>query len=212
MATDGGHGQQHGVTLIELVVVMTIIAVLTAILTPTVINYIEQARNAKAQADTKTIGEAIGRFEQDVGRYPIFTSGGGFPADSSANVVRLEGPGTAPTETSATAWTAASPADSDCTSGCQSGLIADQLLTNAPAYTTTSSLAKPFKWKGPYVDVDTDPWGKKYLVNVINCKSSSSDACFALSAGPDGKVQTAFNISRTSSLAASGDDIIYRIK
>ena len=198
--------------MIEIVVVLGIIAILTAVLTPLVGSYIDQSRIARAQADTKTIGEAIARFEKDVGRYPMFTTGTGLLQDSSANVVRLEGPGTTPSETVVTAWTSPTPTDSDCLASCQSDALQDQLLINAPGYLTTSSLAKPFKWKGPYLDADSDPWGNKYLVNIINAKSGSSDACFVLSAGPNGKVETAFNVSETSSVTASGDDIVYRIK
>jgi len=193
-----------GMTMIEMVVVLGIIAVLAAILTPIVANYIDQSRLARAQSDVRVIGEAISRFESDMGRYPMFTNGSGNLPDSAADVVRLEGPGTTLTDTSGntTNWV----------NGSVSDLLADQLLSNAPAYSQTSSLAKPFKWKGPYINPDSDPWGRKYVVNIANAKSTSPYACFVLSAGPDGIVQTSFSIAENSSVSASGDDIIYRIK
>src|SRR5436853_7711402 len=89
----------RGFTLIEMVITLAIIATLVAILTPVVTNYVDQARIAKAQSDVRTIGEAISRFEKDVGRYPMFSDGTiGLP-DSSANVVRLDGFGALATTT-----------------------------------------------------------------------------------------------------------------
>src|SRR5439155_18709339 len=87
---------QYGFTLVEMAIVLAIIAVLTAILTPLVTNYVSQARVGKAQADVRTIGEAIGHFEKDVGRFPMFTTGTGLLQDSSADVGRLESPGNSP--------------------------------------------------------------------------------------------------------------------
>ncbi len=199
--------------MIEMVTVIAIIAVLAAILTPLVSNYIDQSRVAKAQSDTRTIGESISRFEKDVGRYPMFTVGTGALADSSADVGRLETPGTNPTATD-TLWTQTPTfANTLCASNtCSVEPLANQLLTNSRLYPTTSSMAKPFKWKGPYLDATADPWGNKYLANIINCKSASTNACFVISAGPDGIVQTAFNISETSAVSASGDDVLYRIR
>ncbi|HYR91674.1 MAG TPA: type II secretion system protein GspG [Terriglobia bacterium] len=204
--------QSQGFTLLEIAIVMAIIAVLAGILTPVVMNYVEQARVTAAQADVIAIRDAITRFERDMGRFPMFNTGTGGLPDSSGDRVRLEGPGNAPKETVVSAWTSATPTDSDCTSGCGIGSLVDQLMTNAPAYPTTTNLAKPFKWKGPYISPQADPWGNKYLVNIINAKSGSADACFVLSAGPDGRVDTPFNISETSQAAPTGDDIIARIR
>ena len=196
----------------ELVVVLVIIGILTAVLTPMVSSYVDQARVSRAQTDVKAIGDTISRFERDLGRYPMFSTGTGLLPDSAGNLVRLEGSGNLPGEASTTAWTSPTPTDSDCISGCTFGTLAAQLVTNSPVYPTTSAQARPFNWRGPYLDAGADPWGNAYLVNIINAKSGSADACFVLSAGPDGQVNTAFNISQTTSVAAAGDDIIYRIK
>ena len=86
-----GHLNEEGMTMIEMVVVLGIIAVLAAILTPIVSNYIDQSRLVRAQSDVRVIGEAISRFESDMGRYPMFSSGSGNLPDSAADVVRLGG-------------------------------------------------------------------------------------------------------------------------
>jgi prepilin-type N-terminal cleavage/methylation domain-containing protein len=207
----------RGFTMIEMAIVLAIVGILAAILTPIVTNYVDQSRVTKAQSDVRTIGEAIGRFERDVGRYPMWTSatGGNAPLqDTTANVVTLRGVGNLPSEPATTAWTSATPSDTDCSGGCTFDTIQNQLLTNNPSYTTNASLSKPFKWKGPYMDLSSnpDPWGNTYLVNIIHCKSTSNYACFVLDAGPNGQVETAFDISRNTTVTAGGDDVIYRIK
>jgi prepilin-type N-terminal cleavage/methylation domain-containing protein len=201
----------RGMTLVEMIVVLAIIAVLVAVLTPVVTNYVAEARLARAHSDLRAIADAISRFERDLGRYPMFSASSALLQDSTANVVRLTGPGNLPTDPSNTPWVS-NTTDADCAVACSGGLLEGQLLTNSPGYVTTSLLSKPFKWKGPYIDPESDPWGNAYLVNIINAKSTSADACFVLSAGPNGIVETAFNLPKTSSLAAAGDDLIYRIK
>src|SRR5207237_1280138 len=106
-------------------------------------------------------------------------------------------------------------ADGDCpVSGtCRVADLNEVLLQNSSiGYPTTSSTAKPFKWKGPYLEVGADPWGNPYKVNIINCKSGSTDACFVISAGSNNKIETSFNTPKKSTVTPSGDDIVYRIK
>src|SRR5947208_3663493 len=152
-------GSPRGFTMMEMVIVLAIIAILAAVLTPIVVGYVDQSRVAKAQSDVRTIGEAISRFERDVGRYPMWSTANSLLQDTSANVVTLRSPGVLPTEASTTAWTSATPTDTDCAGSCVFDTLEHQLLTNTPAYTTNASLAKPFKWKGPYMDPGSNVTG-----------------------------------------------------
>src|SRR5260370_12454175 len=108
----------RGFTMIEMVIVLAIIGLLAAVITQMVTNYVDQSSVAKAQSDVRTVGEAISRFERDVGRYPMWSTANALLQDTTANVVTLRSPGTLPTETSTTAWTSATPADSDCAASC----------------------------------------------------------------------------------------------
>jgi prepilin-type N-terminal cleavage/methylation domain-containing protein len=203
-----------GFTLIEIVITMIIVLVMALIFVPLLVSYVVDARIAKARADVRAIGEAILRFERDTGRFPMFSSGSGFLPDSSANVVRMEGAGLTPYTNPASDWTrTAGFTDSDCAASCTFHTMG-VLLSNDIGYPVTSSLGKPFKWKGPYIAVTEDPWGYKYLVNIINAKSSSTGAVIVVSAGPDGTLQTNFNPLRTTTNVgpATSDDITYRIR
>lgn len=203
-----------GFTLIEMAIVILIIAVLVATLTPIAANYVEQARVSRAQADVAVIGDAISRYEKDTGRYPMFpASASPLFQDSNATVVRLEGPGTAPTESAPTMWTKTTGlSNADCVSSCTYSLLSSYLLLNTANVGISSNQGKPFTWRGPYLDVQADPWGRKYLVNIIHTKSSSSYACFVLSAGPNGQVDTSFDITEGTSVTPLVDDIIFRVR
>src|SRR6266699_4212953 len=71
--------KSKGFTLIELAMVLAIIAVLAAVLTPMVTGYLDQARVARAQADTRTAGDAIKLYQRDTGRWPVYASSTDYP-------------------------------------------------------------------------------------------------------------------------------------
>src|SRR5712672_831796 len=76
--------KSKGFTLIELAVVLAIIAVLAAILTPIVTGYLDQARLARAQADTRTIADAVKLYQRDTGRWPVYFTAGDFSTNTAA--------------------------------------------------------------------------------------------------------------------------------
>src|SRR5687767_2696335 len=98
-----------GFTLIELATVLAIIAVLAAILTPTVTNYVDQARATRALGDTKTLADAVRLYQRDVGEFPIYDSIAEVAADAvGGDGLLLAGPAGGATPTDAVgggAWT-----------------------------------------------------------------------------------------------------------
>jgi len=62
---------KKGFTLVELIVVIAIIAVLTAVVSPTAYNAIEKAKVARATLDMKTIKTAAMSFNGDTGTWPL---------------------------------------------------------------------------------------------------------------------------------------------
>ena len=64
-----------GLTLIEMIVVLAIIALVAALIVPSVINRPDQARVTVARADMKSIGAALKMYRLDNGQYPTTEQG-----------------------------------------------------------------------------------------------------------------------------------------
>jgi prepilin-type N-terminal cleavage/methylation domain-containing protein len=75
-------GNQRGFTLIELMIVVAIIGILTAIAFPLYANIQSRARVAKAQADARTLASAVVVYSAHTGQLPA-----GLADLSSATVV-----------------------------------------------------------------------------------------------------------------------------
>jgi general secretion pathway protein G len=67
--------RQQGFTLVELLLVLTILAILAGIVLPKLSGRTEQARVTAAKADIATFATALGAFEVDNGFYPKGKSG-----------------------------------------------------------------------------------------------------------------------------------------
>jgi prepilin-type N-terminal cleavage/methylation domain-containing protein len=192
---------QKGFTLIEVIVAIAVVAILAGVITPSVIKHIEDSRRARALSDCEVIGTAIASFYKDLGKFPNLTL-------TPATDVILVGSGAIPTATAngTTLWA------SDPTSAANADLFTYHLTQNKPknVATTVYPSVGEFIWRGPYQGTfPADPWGNRYAAN-LGAATNSTYSVVVLSAGPDGIVQTAFNLANTAS--ATGDDIIYRLK
>jgi general secretion pathway protein G len=66
---------QRGFTLLELLVTLTILALLATIVTPQVLKYIQSSRVQTARLQVQSISAALDLFQVDVGRYPSAQEG-----------------------------------------------------------------------------------------------------------------------------------------
>jgi len=64
------HQKKRGFTLIELVVVISILAILSGVLVPRVKDHMKAAKDAKRLSDIKTIRNAVEQYYMDKGEYP----------------------------------------------------------------------------------------------------------------------------------------------
>ena len=188
---------KRGFTLIEMVVILAVIGILAAVLTPMLTSYISDAKQRRAESDVRTIGAAICAFNKDLRKWPIYETK---DAATPVNVLYSGDPDAAEAaDAAAKGFDTSSNADT----------LENQLITNAPDYSTSGKR----KWRGPYLEsIDADPWGHRYYVSVIGLQPGNSDnAAFVLSAGPDGTIDTDAE-QTVSGFSAEDDDIVYRIK
>lgn len=204
-----GHGA--GFTLIELTVVLAVIVALALILTPSIANFINDARIARGRVDCSTVTSALVQFYNDNGFFPQWTlAQNGGPGTSASKVELLVSPGRIP-EAQASTWTTTAKTD----------LLSNQLMSNAPGYALKTA-GSPFGWNGPYLssEIGADPWNNRYMINVGSLDPAAGvqgqggvgkDAVWVISAGPNGTVETIY--SQPATLAVrGGDDIAIRLQ
>jgi prepilin-type N-terminal cleavage/methylation domain-containing protein len=196
---------KKGFTLIEVIVILAVIAVLAAVLTPMITSYLRDAKLRRAESDTKMIAAAVQACAKDLADWPIWKDGRKRKATDAVFYALYSKDGDKP----ATGSGVSIPSTMDT--------IENQLVDNKPsgsssrAYPTTGTR----KWMGPYLEkVSEDPWGNKYYVDVRGlwpANVSGMMPVFVVSAGPNKKLETKF-AQRGPSITIGGDDIVHRIK
>ena len=216
--------QQKGFTLIEVIVVIAVVAILAAILTPQIVKSIGDSKISRAKNDLVVIGAAIGDFYKDTGKYPFYSAAGAAPniymLYSAAGVPPGSSGGSSGYWRSDVGWGAGNKDTLD-----------DQLNYNVPGYSSTGGSA----WRGPYLpQITADPWENHYSVNIaylptpnVNPEDGPGNfACWALSAGPNGIWETSVDQGNVSGQAGAaqyppqlndlnipgGDDIGMKLK
>ena len=71
----GRHGRAGGFTLIEIMVVVVIIGLLAAVIVPTVVSKVDEARVAKTKQDIQSLETALTMFRLDNSKYPTTEQG-----------------------------------------------------------------------------------------------------------------------------------------
>lgn len=186
---------QRGLSLVEVTIMVSVFSVLTAVLSPSIGDYVEDARRVKAKQDVQVLASTFSRFSFDVMRDGSLEGGW-------ASLGLLVGPGGAPAagEGGDPAWTAA-------VDGRRVGLLEDHLIVNTPGYPTRDSGPRFVAggWRGAYLSgLTSDPWGYRYAINVGSFADGRADTV-VLSPGPNGVVETAFS---ADGVRPGGDDIV----
>lgn len=205
--------ESGGFTLIEVLVALALVAALTAALVPVVTSFVDDSQLQRARKDVRSIGDVMTAFQRTFGDFPIFRSGTDRTLDDASTFDILFGPGTLPELGASVDGTKWEPVDDgtldDSETGDDADELSDQLIDNAPGYPTTGK----FRWEGPYLeDLQEDPWGRAYLVNAENLRPAQGEAGYVISAGPNGTLETDFEIARTGTVSPGGDDVLFRVR
>jgi general secretion pathway protein G len=195
--------KSKGFTLIELAVVLAIIAVLAAVLTPMVTGYLDQARVARAQADTRTAADAIKLYQRDTGRWPVYASSGDYPNTIGGGKALIGGS------------TGTNPGNGTATWNASSVIAASSLEVYINGNLTSMNSSNTFPkaaFRGPYVgSLDSDPWGNRYILTASDLAGSTNHA-YMISAGPNGVLDTTMDQTATGQFTVGLDDVVAVIK
>ena len=204
--------RRRWLTLVEMTIILSVIAILTAVLVPTVMSHITQSRILRARQDVRTLSDAITRFYQDTGFVPKTTDSiGGVAGSNEVDLLVSAGRAPALPDNSAEmrVWAEG-----------KTDFLGNHLVNNVPGYTLKAGMDL-LGWSGPYLASapTADPWGNRYMVNVVHLNLSPGvvdggeikRAVFVVSAGPDGIVETPFDQPVTD-VSIEGDDIVHRMQ
>jgi prepilin-type N-terminal cleavage/methylation domain-containing protein len=205
--------RNSGFTLIEMVVVLAVVAILAAILTPTIAKNINDAKIARANNEVQVIAAAIGSFYKDLGRWP--TSNGADFTDtiqllySTGDTPAIQGAGVDEEEywlADGTGWAA------NLTDTFDNQLIANTPGGGAP-YPNDTTVPRPeLRWRGPYItEVRADPWGSHYSCNIWYTFNTTTNYVGLWSAGPD-RTSNTDAIQASSAVTIGGDDVLFRLQ
>jgi type II secretory pathway pseudopilin PulG len=207
--------KERGMTLIETTVILAVITILSGMLAPSILQFIEDSKVTRARNDVQAIANGILRFYQDTGHFPVtFDSIQGSLGSryidvlvSDGNPPRLGGSGRQESIIHAdlghaAASRLASNGDVVRWAAGQMDYLDDHLIKNRAGFLLRGP-NNSHGWNGPYLnsDIGTDPWGNQYMVNAAYLDSSpgvadamgySKSAVYVLCAGPNQVLETPF--------------------
>src|SRR5436190_9804391 len=193
----------RGFTLMEMVVVLAVIAILAAILTPIINSYVDRARLNGARSDVKNIAAAVVQFNTDTKFWPIYVAKTDIPTGSTFGWMATEGTDAAiPMAGAGSDWLGVSTNTTSLTSYLNTNFYTQALNAGAgaPAY------------RGPYLELSPDPWGSRYYLTSGNLTPGNPNAAYVISAGPNQTLDTNYTQIKVNAFVTGGDDIVSRIR
>lgn len=196
--------KNSGFTLVEVVVVLAVVAILAAILTPNIVKNINDSKIARANNETQVIAAALASFYKDLGRWP--TSDGTNLTDS---IDLIHGAtGTVPTGVATTDdWLSVGASNFTAPD-----TFSNQLVANTPGGGTPYSITGELGWKGPYIiEVKADPFGSQYSCNILYTYNTTTNFVSVWSAGPNRAADT-LTTQLVTGVVVGNDDVMARLQ
>jgi type II secretory pathway pseudopilin PulG len=228
---------QRGMSLVEATIILSVLAVLTSVLSPSIGDYVNDARQVKVKEDCEAIGTSIARIVRDVGACIRKSGEQGCTKANRVDLLFSSGPDVAAGDLASSAASFSSGAlagvlnwDRDDAANADS--MERQFVLNGPTYPTPASLGTyavsgpqtGLGWRGAYLSspIGPDPWGRRYLANTAFL-SVATDAegagegarsggwshdVFCISGGPNAVFETPIGGVNTGT-GRLGDDFVY---
>lgn len=200
-------------TLVEMVVVIAVVALLSAIIVPLVAKQIDDGKISKAKNELVLLAAAINKFRIDVSLWP---GGGADPLETLVSGTAVDAdidPSSGATLYGFLAdgnemWYHGISGNNDTADIFDNNLNANNFKGDDNYYATTGES----RWRGPYTPpTGMDPWGHPYMCNIGAALTGSKNLVVVMSAGPNGVIDTTFDedhYGAASTVAApSGDDL-----
>ncbi len=194
-----------GFTLIELVLVVAVVAILAAILVPTVFSILDDSAITKGKADVKAVAGAIAKFRDDTGEYPTRD------ADVASGEVNLLYSGTVAPVAADFSPSLGGGDPFNCATATNCEAFAFPFITNSGtnAYPSASTLKK--RWKGPYLSDNTpDEFDTPYIVYVRRLRGTgavTTERAWVVFAGQNRVYDTT-----PGHTSAQGDDFVFLLR
>lgn len=185
-----------GFTLVEIVAVIGVIAILAAVMIPTIIKHLDDSKVVRAKKEVEVIGTAFASFYKDTGRWPLKRSNKVYDLDL-LTTTNGEMPVIGKT---AHGWKSLKRKD----------YFANHFVQNTPAGSPRNKYPDKGenRWDGPYAMLfKPDPWNRTYGCNVASLRPGAAGPVWVISAGEDGVLET-----NTKDTSLKGDDIGFMIK
>ena len=226
---------EQGMSFVEATIILAVLSVLSAVLAPTIRDYIDDSQQARARRDVAALATSMNRMLVDIGEPFFLRDGNGTlatdpPSRATTNRVEmLVGDGNIPAVAASIDRTMGSTDWDDALNSTTVWSFYDQLIGNAAGYRGASDMSdttefdpdsgsganSEFAWRGAYLAplIGPDPWGQRYEANVeflgrANATTPSQNNVFVISAGPNARMDTAF-AATTPTFASDGwDDIL----
>lgn len=233
---------ERGLSLVEVTIMLLVLMLLTGVLSPSIMDFVNDARWVKVKEDCEAIGLSVARLTRDVGPCLKFNGAGACTKENRVDLLFSDGPNVLDSDVDGSATDMFEhPGNIEMhlnwwKDDYRGDHMEDQFVANYPQYGTPAALMTyaavgpqfGLGWRGAYLasPIGPDPWGRRYLVNSVFLSVAvdahpgtyegkrsggwSSDT-FCISAGPNGRYETAFGGNGKGGTTREGDDFIYII-
>jgi type II secretory pathway pseudopilin PulG len=196
----------RGITMLEVVLMLTATSALAAALMPTLTATIRHAEIAKANTDMTNIRDAaLACFQTDMVQAPTING-----AAIGTLVEILVTDGDIPRQVSATGsaeWQRLVDNVGGLVDFLERHIVTNNPRGNAANAYSTVDLTP---WRGAYMNapIDPDPWGNRYAINSEWAAGGPEDVV-VFSAGPDEEIDSAY---AANGLTAGDDDLVLLVQ